>query len=729
MTGGRVASSTSSAPAHKPPGIARQRQLQQQQQRFIAQTHTALPVLESALLYSNDEVSRFAVFEPSASAGEDTSSMVGLQDELIFEQYGSQGRDRRVKTHAHEELPPPPPRKNELWQSIVNEDPAGAEEASAPALQATVLPRGVASESLPSASSPTSMTRLKKRSDGSSGEGDPGRSPLPLRRGRTPPPNPMSFLFDKREHQRMQLASARRSHAITRSLSMLSYDAVISHPVLQEVYEPEEMRYSRLSFLVQIKHKIQVLWFNSESIDHLNELHAAAFHRRQDVYQLNEERDEYAVEISLQALSASGGTQAEDDAAATATAHLSASSLVKKFNQSTLENNGATAGIYFETTERREKKNRASAMEGFRDGVASLTCDSFRSDRSARISRSVSSSAISTPPFHPNGNTAPCARPSSIGGGVLLSGSAEQLPVGAQIETQGSITDPLVPEELVRGLFKLRGELEQMLLHHSSNRTSAMFPPMLPPSRHLYVQSERGSGVCTLVKAMCQSHKYNFLRMHITTDLTFREDLFTTLIDYARMIQPCVVLFDRCDFWFRTETYQLRGEKFVLSHAGYPSLPSENVFFVFSCETPLPLTGDGFRDFVSYHHVVESPMQADERWKCFRDFFQVWIKNMRDNANELPTNIDQVIAEYMEGLSDYCVTLADRFQHFTPGMIKTFCERVMHTARTRASNEALPLQEHSQIQIQQAFPIEDDFSFTENLIETTTPGRIVWKVY
>lgn len=252
---------------------------------------------------------------------------------------------------------------------------------------------------------------------------------------------------------------------------------------------------------------------------------------------------------------------------------------------------------------------------------------------------------------------------------------------------------------------------------------------MLPSHRRLYVQSDRGSGVCTLVKSMCNSHKYNFLRIHITSHLRISDEMFTTLIDYARTIQPCVVLFDRCDFWFRPDTYPAYGEKFVLAHGGYPNLAAENVFFIFSCDAPLTTMAEGFREFIAYHHVVESPLNPEERWKCFKDFFSTWIQNMRENAQELPANIDQVIKEYMEGLSAYCLTLAERYDRFTPGMVKTFCERVMHTARTRAANEVLPLHDESSIQIQQAFPVEDDFTFTENLIETTTPGRIVWKVY
>lgn len=294
---------------------------------------------------------------------------------------------------------------------------------------------------------------------------------------------------------------------------------------------------------------------------------------------------------------------------------------------------------------------------------------------------------------------------------------------------QGSATDPIVPEPLIRGLHKLRAELEVMLVHQTAARTAALYTSGNPPRRTLYVQSKRGSGVYTLVKSMCYTRKFNLIRIHLASDITFTEDMYIHIIDFARLIQPCVVLFDRCDFWFRPESYPMRGEKFVISHCGYPSLPEEEVFFIFSGDTPLPSTHLGFREFISYRHIVESDITLEERTSCFLSVFEAWIGQMRHAGTDaVPEGIDKIIADYLPGLQEACREFADKWEMFTPGMIKVFCDRVIEVARTRANNEALPLPDQP-IYIYAAFPIESDFTFVESLIETTTPGRIVWKTY
>lgn len=186
---------------------------------------------------------------------------------------------------------------------------------------------------------------------------------------------------------------------------------------------------------------------------------------------------------------------------------------------------------------------------------------------------------------------------------------------------------------------------------------------------------------------MCQEHDfpYNFIRVHLTSELKFDDDMFVTLIDYALLIKPCVVLFDRCDWWFRPDNYALRGEKFVLAHAGYPHLVEENVFFIFSCDIPLPIMHGGFREFISYHNFVESHLDQDDCERCFHHFFTEWIMNLCQQAPIM----DQQRDEYSQWLIKCCKQLAGKYSHFwTPGMIKTFCERVMQVARRRAVNQA-----------------------------------------
>jgi hypothetical protein len=128
------------------------------------------------------------------------------------------------------------------------------------------------------------------------------------------------------------MIKAARRHRTTRNMMALNPAAALadhfyaSHPLMQEVFEPVELRYSRLVYLLCERSKVHLEWYNPDVISNIDEINnGIRSQRRNGLLRPVEEEDEYEEELTLHQLSASmDGTDPETG------------SLVKRMKRSTL---------------------------------------------------------------------------------------------------------------------------------------------------------------------------------------------------------------------------------------------------------------------------------------------------------------------------------------------------------------------------------------------------------
>lgn len=320
---------------------------------------------------------------------------------------------------------------------------------------------------------------------------------------------------------------------------------------------------------------------------------------------------------------------------------------------------------------------------------------------------------------------------SSLDKRLVTSSSTNALPspdsANSLSKSNSSTAFPHIDEielEHVHGLYKLRAELESMLCQPGQSRTRGAFNVDCPPERRLYIQSDRGSGVSTLVRAVCKRNKLNLMTIPIEVDITFKEDLYLHVIEYARAIQPCVVLFDRCDVWWNNQWYNQRGEKFIMWLRTFRQLERESCWFIFSCDSPLEVHHQAFRLYIGFRFCVEFSSKEEDRWKCFTDQFKRLVFGLKNSFEVLPDDIDSTLDSALEAINEACREYAHSMEAFTPSMICEFCERVMKVARKRGISQTKPLEP---LDIIDVLPIESDFSFVQSSIESTAPGMIIWR--
>lgn len=279
--------------------------------------------------------------------------------------------------------------------------------------------------------------------------------------------------------------------------------------------------------------------------------------------------------------------------------------------------------------------------------------------------------------------------------------------------------------EKVRGLNRLRGQLEEMLSRPVNDRTRDAFHSECPPNRRLYVQSDRGSGVCTLVRAMCKAHKVNLMVIPVEIDVTFKDDMFLHILEYARLIQPCVVFFDRCDFWWSQHAYPARGEKFIMWMRTFRDLDTENIWFLYSCDSALDIQHIAFRNYISFRNIHEYKLEEEDRWKLYCDNFRRMLHKLRQTYTIVPPNIDDIIESALEEIYEVCREYAHELESFTASMILEFCQRVMESARTRGINQTELVE---RVEIVSVIPVYNDFTFVRHAISGTEPGAIRWSI-
>lgn len=253
--------------------------------------------------------------------------------------------------------------------------------------------------------------------------------------------------------------------------------------------------------------------------------------------------------------------------------------------------------------------------------------------------------------------------------------------------------------EALVGLSRLTERLHRMISAYTDPNTRFLFAPRTAPDRKLYVMSTKGSGVHTAVSGVCKRAGVNLLRVQIPTDISWTDDFFAMLLDYAIAIKPCVILFDRCDFWFmntrEVQGYHLRGRFFEYAYRAHPTIEcgAEDVWFIFSMSRPLSQMPENFQMLVGPRNETHiDPLQVEQVVECLRYEFKKRLESIQQAALDAhPTIQDRTrgyFATAFMSLMQHCGTIGPQFSLYTPGMIHEYVENVFAAARNRVLDAA-----------------------------------------
>ena len=302
------------------------------------------------------------------------------------------------------------------------------------------------------------------------------------------------------------------------------------------------------------------------------------------------------------------------------------------------------------------------------------------------------------------------------------------------------------------GLKEVKTQLELMLVPYVDSRKKLLFSvgQQSQPDRTLFVRSEKGSGIHTLVNAVCKKSGVNLIRVSYGTENEWDNKLFTKLLDFALAIQPVAVFFDRCDAWFaeKGEGWRHRGDKFILALEGNALIANgrADVLFVVSASEYLASMHPRFVQWIKpYRSVPHRPFDQTEAQ-------QFLYQALNFHINEIQTAIQAhhntsmleygglVVAasEEMEQLNkvnklcdekrlqtkELAAKICSHFKGWTPAMISLVVSRAIDMARTRELSRQEPSTHYDIVNL---VPTTIDVVAVINSIMKTEPGIIVWK--
>lgn len=204
-------------------------------------------------------------------------------------------------------------------------------------------------------------------------------------------------------------------------------------------------------------------------------------------------------------------------------------------------------------------------------------------------------------------------------------------------------TPKLALSEVV-GLVEVKKRLEEMVIQYTNERVRRIFSSGgTPPERTLFVRSEKGSGVHTLVNAVCKKAGVNLLRVSYALEPKWKDDFFVQLLDFALAVQPAMIFFDRCDHWFmnKGEWWLHRGDRLLQALQGNDQIESRraDILFVMSCNTDLVAMNEYFIRWVRpYRKVVHIKMGEDESRECLYQALSAHINDIERAAMEIHDN-------------------------------------------------------------------------------------------
>lgn len=302
------------------------------------------------------------------------------------------------------------------------------------------------------------------------------------------------------------------------------------------------------------------------------------------------------------------------------------------------------------------------------------------------------------------------------------------------------------------GLKEVKGQLEMMLVPYIDSRKKLLFSvgQQSQPDRTLFVRSEKGSGIHTLVNAVCKKSGVNLIRVSYGAENEWDNKLFTKLLDFALAIQPVVVFFDRCDAWFAKdgEGWRHRGDKFILALEGNASIANgraDVLFVVSACEYLVSMHPRFVQWIKPYRSVQHKPFDQVEAQQFL---YQTLNFHINEIQNTIQTHHNLCMSEYgglvdaargeMEQLNrvikmcdekrlqtkELAAKICPNFKSWTPAMISMVVSRAIDIARTRELSRQEPSTHYDIVNL---VPTAMDVVTVINSIMRTEPGIIEWK--
>ena len=284
------------------------------------------------------------------------------------------------------------------------------------------------------------------------------------------------------------------------------------------------------------------------------------------------------------------------------------------------------------------------------------------------------------------------------------------------------------------GLGELPAKMAAMVARPLTSHKRVPASASYPAPRKLYIQSTPGTGVHTFLHAFCAAHSVNLLVVNLGCDACYRDELWLDLLAYALKNQPCLILLDRIDYWWRwtvgggdgiadtvNPCFAARGERLYVAYQRSDiELEHARVWLVFSTNMDYwerGILAPGIRTWIGPNQLALPPPQnaltPPQRELLFRRF-------IRRRVVDLLSTADSEIEEIMGIYEPHIVELARLYPDFTVGMVHAMVRRLFEVAAAR-SNEPND---------GDGLPRVGDFKFVRDSIgqlEKGMEGTIQWK--
>lgn len=310
---------------------------------------------------------------------------------------------------------------------------------------------------------------------------------------------------------------------------------------------------------------------------------------------------------------------------------------------------------------------------------------------------------------------------------------------------------PKLALDEVVGLSEIKTKLEEMTIMYANESFRQVFVRGSPPERTLYVRSDKGSGIHTLVNAICKRSGVNLIRVNYGVEPHWDDKLFVALLDFASAVQPVMIFFDRCDSWFAaaSEGYRARGDKLILALQSHEDISSRNadVMFVVSNSTPMAEMADPFKQLIRpFREVTYRGMTEAEAGACLAGMLLSYANSLEKAVMEkhaqkaqeyeglmttaiqsdldTPKYYEEVFGDIRRQSKEGAQRLGKGFTTFTPAMLKELVNKAVDIARNRELKRAAASGEDCDLI--NLVPLEADLTAARDAVRVT-PGSLVYK--
>lgn len=307
----------------------------------------------------------------------------------------------------------------------------------------------------------------------------------------------------------------------------------------------------------------------------------------------------------------------------------------------------------------------------------------------------------------------------------------------------------------VVGLNSIKESLQEMLAPFVDARKRVLYSVgQSQPERTLFIKSEKGSGVHTLVNATCKKFGVNLIRINYGSETEWEDSLFTKMLDFALAVQPVVVFFDRCEAWFSKDGpgWSFRGDKFLLALEGSASIAAgraDVMFVVSSCVHLSEMNGRFSQWIKPYRSVSHTGTEECDSKECLYQALNMHINDIQSKMQKQHhqsmleygglVDASRGEAEHLEKCLKECESrrvaakeLASKygihFKAWTPAMIGQVVSRAIDTARTRELKRVDSMASSAySYDLLNLIPTAEDLATVVKAIQKPEPGRIIWR--